>query len=149
MNIAYRCKMCGRPGQAEVGCSAEELEKLGFNLVSWSSMLTCNRCYDFREDNKNISDRIFKLCRVLEFCTPAKREKISTGVRDQLIAQTKRLVRLLAGHFNQQNVWDAAIVDGLMEKPEQAAAQLRQVYHAIRRGLWTVAAQPELVKAIV
>lgn len=143
--IAYRCKMCGKEGNAEMACSEEEMKVLGFDLSVWVSMLTCNRCYDFRENYSSIIDRIFRLCRIIEVSTASKREKISAGVREQLTAQTKRLVTLLAAHFNQQNVWDAAIVDGLMEKPEQAAAQLNQVYHAIRKGLWARATQPDLV----
>jgi len=146
MNIAYHCKMCGRPGKVELGCPADELTTLGFNLVSWASMLTCNRCYDFRDNYKQIIDRIFRLCKAWEFTSAGKRKEAQEPMRDKLSLQTKRLVTLLAQHFNQQNVWDAAIVDGLMEKPDQVAAQLRQVYHAIRKGLWAKAAQPELVQ---
>jgi hypothetical protein len=146
MNIAYKCKMCGRPSTAEVGCSTDELQSLGFNLRSWASMLTCNRCYDFRDNYKRTLDKIFRLCRMWEFTNASKRDEAKEAMRDKLNFQTKRLVTLLAEHFNQQNVWDSVIVEGLMEKPDQAASQIHHIYHTVRKGLWANAVQPELVK---
>jgi len=144
--VAYHCKMCGCEGQAQMDCSPEELAARGFSLAFWVSLLTCNRCYDFREDFKWLRNNILRVCAALEVSSKSKREKINTAVRDQLIEQTKRIVRLLADHYRQQNVWDEQIVDGLMDKPQDAAAQLSHLYHAIQKGLWASATQPELVK---
>src|SRR5690349_12090700 len=128
--VAYRCKMCGREGQARLECGAEELKVLGFNLEVWRSMLTCDRCYDFRDQYKRLIDRIFRLCTAWQFLSTSKRESSRSKMKEKLSDVTKRLVRLIAEHFRQQNVWDEQIVDGLMSEPDKSKAQVAHVYHA-------------------
>lgn len=118
MKIDYKCKYCGRPGQAE----SDDDDSTMFQVEKWKPILACNRCADFMDQKGRLFDKIKTVCIFLiqsEKLTGDKASKIESIAREKLTTLTKSLATLACGHYRLQNVWDNEFVNMLIDQPRR------------------------------
>lgn len=130
MNVAYKCKMCGREGVVipetlDQGKDMDSAFEVFPDLVNkWSKMLTCNRCADYLSDRRDSLRKIRRACELLVASRMIKKGpklmEMETRIRDGLTALTKRFAAITCHYFNKSNVWDVEFVNMLMDKPKEA-----------------------------
>ena len=109
-DIVYKCRVCGKPGFAEY----EE----GFtgDIDTWQSMLTHDRCYDFRDAKQEILRRIDSI--IIWRNKVAVNEAQLERARLALVDATKDYCAVVCKFNRKPAQWEPWLVEGILKKPE-------------------------------
>lgn len=119
MIIQYKCKFCSRDGGVEIEDNPDM-----FHVEKWKPLLCCNRCGDYMEKRRGLSESIVKSCVFLQQAratqSGAALGKFEAGVREKLTELTKRMAALVCDYYRKTNIWDCDFVNMLAEQPKSA-----------------------------
>ena len=122
--IAYTCKLCRRPGEAKYDDT-----EIPLDLGKWVSMLTCNRCYDYRDKKRLHADDIWRTCYdysiARNLTDDSKRSEAVKRAREALVRKTKAFAGLICTHWNKMTVWEPDFVQMLLDHPDKSHQVLR------------------------
>lgn len=122
-----KCKFCGYA--LELDIADDFTGHTRKPLDWWIAMAACNRCLDYRERLRSITDSILRLCNAWNIITVAgnarDREKAGASTEAALTVETKKLAALLSHHWKSQNTWDAEFVTVLMDNPSKSLTAMR------------------------
>lgn len=140
MTVTYDCKFCHRPGSMDIDES--ELKDLDVHLETWVPILCCERCGAYEEGKRAILKQVLDFVRWWQCAGSKARESKKVDTRQTLDILTKDWVELVAEYFERPETWDGAIVDELMEAPDNAYATLMRALKMVRNQ---PAVHPELI----
>lgn len=134
MNVAYKCKFCGREGIAVADDEGASM----FVLEKWTPALCCDRCADFMVTKRNQQAKIERACVFLgqsrQTLDGSKLREIEAAVREKLVEMTKRFSAIVCDHYRKTNVWENDFVEMLMDHPDK----LYQICAQYVRGIRTI-----------
>lgn len=124
MRHATTCKFCRKPITLEIDDAYAELGD-PYKLLS---LAACNECADVRELRRLLEDRVRKLAMTVAAMHHPKPEEIAS-VRKNLLVLCEKYSRMIARwHRMEGMAFDAAVVDDILNRPDQWPVALR--------GLW-------------
>ena len=146
--IDYHCKICGtgRVAYFDDSCPINKLE-------TWKKVLTCPRCYTFRDSYTRAKNSIIDVCYALNNFRESSRHseekrsalrQVESKIKDRIIAHTRRISSLCSDYYRIQNTWDIDFVYQILERPMHSLRTI-DAYHAGIRKL-SREAQPKQVE---
>lgn len=128
MNHALNCKFCHRPITVQIDDSYSELGD-PFKILS---LACCNRCSDLRVERRRLSEKISRICRKVSI---HKSSEAQEEYREILVKLTQRYANLIAKFHDKDGMcWDDAIVESLMDNPEQWPSILSQMWKSFQQS---------------
>ena len=121
------CKICGKPLTLEIDDSYDSVAD-PFKLLP---LATCNRCFDLRERQKRIADRLSNFIGLL---LEKPSVKSRNAIRPKLVSATRDYCDVLLTKYGKSaNIWDEAMVDALMDQPEKFKDVINRI-HVLAKG---------------
>ena len=121
MKLASECKACGKHVVLECDDQCPKL-----NLEKWLPIIVCNRCGDYMERRRLITERIQTACnQVIITATLKNKSEPMAKLRENLIQLTQSFCQLLCRRWQTTNDWSDEMVDIIMESPDKASLALR------------------------
>jgi hypothetical protein len=123
------CKFCHRPGAVIIDDGYAELGD-PYKIIP---LYCCDRCADLRVERRNLEARIGKGCS-LAALLPEGQSKQREAIRSILERLTKAYARMVArwNHMDGE-LWESALVEQMMEKPNQWGQTLGQLWRMPRQ----------------
>jgi len=116
MKIEYTCKFCRVQRWVELDNDSDI-----FAIERWKPMLCCDRCADFMQEKRKLTDRINRVADALELIRQGFGKQASeSAIRSKFEFYTKKFAALVCDYFRKTTVWDEEFVNMLMEKPEES-----------------------------
>lgn len=128
--LETKCKICGNLVAVKFGIEAftiEESETLKEAVDKFLPLVTCDPCYDARDERQRASEMIYGACFELERVRPSQRTgRILDQARRQLEYACPKYGQAIAKQFRVPDNYHHSIVEVLIDKPEKCGAVLKQ-----------------------
>jgi hypothetical protein len=130
--IDYVCKSCHKPGTAHYERSCPP-----FRLEIWRSMLACNRCADYQNAFRRLSESIWHTCYALATFRAGTRkiellDQAAGVAREKLVDKTKAFSKAVCDFWRLPMDWEPEFVQVLLDKPKECFAVLTRYANAVR-----------------
>ena len=135
--LSCKRKFCHRPIEVRF---EEVLDKVPyFDLPSWENFIACNRCADFYESKRKITDRVASESKRLQDArhgavARSKLPEVEAAIAGNLERLTKDFALLVARYLRIGNAWSMEFVDMIMEKPTSCKIILAEFFKNCRKN---------------
>lgn len=140
MKVQTKCKFCRREIEMEVDQKGYENPMI--NAALWLKNIACNRCADYYNAKRKLTDGIGKICQVVQ--NSSGNDKVTAAAREKLTQRTKELSKLICDFKLIQFTWDSEFVNFLMAKPDKFSTLINTYCSGLNR----IQAQAETGQAI-
>lgn len=118
MKIQHTCKFCSTPVTLEIDDGAVEF----FGLDYWKGLAACNRCADYREKKRGLTDRLVGYS--VDWSRHQTKqvllgEKELERLKESIIASTKKYADLVCRFNRIPSVWQQDFAQQVMDMPHK------------------------------
>jgi hypothetical protein len=134
MIVDYKCKLCGRAGQAEADSDCDPAW-----IETFRKILVCNPCYDLRGKFRKAEARIIATCITLSRLGLMKvtKEIVDEAIQEArtvLIPATRRYTEAMAVYRKLPSpIWSNDLPEKLLAKPSQYERILKDYRDSLRK----------------
>jgi len=130
--IDCKCHFCSKPIRLDCGPHTHGI----FDLTKWAKAMICDRCGEWRRASQRLEAVIVVECLNVASVRATTRDrdavsKVEVRAEENLIALTKRYLKIQCDYFHLEQPWDAEFVNTLMDNPRSVS----KVLATCRRGL--------------
>lgn len=129
VDVAYRCKVCERPGVAKLDRAARGM----MQLPIWISWLTCNRCADYLQERVRLREKII---RIAVRWDQIRHGKVEAQAVERLLGKLEShlcaLRELVGGHWAVTVVHEAGWRERIEARPGYTESLLNRMEASVR-----------------
>lgn len=140
MKYATHCKFCKKPITIQIDDSYDALG----DPLKILPLAACNACADLRVLRRNLEKTIATICNRLIFSSGKADAAVLQKSRTALTHWTKEYAKMVAQfHGTDGSCWDEAIVETILESPNQWGEVLGRLWTMYRQ--WAKEQEPAML----